>query len=653
MLWVGDKGRDIYSKWELGADEAKKLNTYYTKYEAYVKPKSNRVFARYKFHQKVQQEGESFEQFLTDLKLLVKDCGYGDPDEMVRDSVVIGCHSTKTREKLIQEGSDLTLEKAIDVARTDEMSKTQLETMANEDASINSLNQRKPETERPRKQKNEHTQTREVPSKECHKCGYKHGNNKCCAKGKRCTKCQKLNHFARVCHSKPDARKGVHLLDEEDSDDELFVGCITSINTVELSEWYEELTVQNKAVKFQLDTGAKRNVLPYKIIEDLGIQCHVEKTQIKLKSYSGHQIPTRGVVKLPCEHKGKVHNVQFHVVEVEAPAVLSAQTCKAMALLVRIHQLNDSQPQGQHCISKYPTVANQNILNEFSDLFQGLGCIPGEHSIKVDPRIPAVVHPPRKVPVSLKGKIKDELDRMEQTGVIVRQTERTDWINSMVAVVKPNKIRICIDPRDLNKAIQREHFPMTTIEEVVAGMPQVKVFSVLDAISGYWQVKLDEASSKLCTFNTPYGRYRFTRLPFGIKSAPEVFQHRMSELFEDVEGVKVIVDDLLIWGENDDEHDARLKQVLNRAREVNLKFNAKKCRIRQEEVPYVGHVLSKEGLKPDPEKIRAVQQMQPPQNTKELKSFLGFIQYLAKFMPNMASKSAPLRELLEKEVAWH
>ena len=149
---------------------------------------------------------------------------------------------------------------------------------------------------------------------------------------------------------------------------------------------------------------------------------------------------------------------------------------------------------------------------------------------------------------------------------------------------------------------------MMTIEEVIASMSQAKVFSVLDTTSGYWQVKLDEASSKLCTFNTPYGRYRFTRLPFGIKSAPEVFQHCMSELFEDVEGVKAI--------EDDDEHDARLKQVLNRAREFNLKLNAKKCRIRQEEIPYVGHVLTKEDLKPDPEKISAVQEMQPPQNTK-------------------------------------
>ena len=112
-------------------------------------------------------------------------------------------------------------------------------------------------------------------------------------------------------------------------------------------------------------------------------------------------------------------------------------------------------------------------------------------------------------------------------------------------------------------------------------------------------MKLDEASPKLCTFNTPFGRYRFTRLPFGIKSATEVFQNHMCGLFADMEGVKVIVDDL-IWGKDDEEHDARLKQVLTRAREVNLKFNAKKCKIKQEEVPYVGHVLSKDGLKPDP-----------------------------------------------------
>ena len=142
---------------------------------------------------------------------------------------------------------------------------------------------------------------------------------------------------------------------------------------------------------------------------------------------------------MPCEYKGNVYNVQFHVVEVEGPAILSAQTCKETGLLVRTHQMQDSEPRGQHCIPECPTVANQSILKGYSDLFQGLGCIPGEHTIKVDPSIPTVVYPPRKAPVSLKDKIKNEIHPMEQTGVIVRQTEPTDWVNSMVAVVNETK----------------------------------------------------------------------------------------------------------------------------------------------------------------------------------------------------------------------
>ena len=174
------------------------------------------------------------------------------------------------------------------------------------------------------------------------------------------------------------------------------------------------------------------------------------------------------------------------------------------------------------------------------------------------------------------------------------------------------------------------------------------MFSVLDATSGYWKVKIDEASSTLCTFNTPFGRCRFSRMPFRIKSAQEVFQNHMPELLVDVEGVKVIIDDLLLWGKDDEEHDARLKQVLTRARVVNFKFNAKKCKIKQD-VPYVGHVLSKDGLKPDPEKIRAVKEMKPPENAKELKTFLGFIQYLGKFMPNMATENTTIKRIIIEE----
>ena len=152
---------------------------------------------------------------------------------------------------------------------------------------------------------------------------------------------------------------------------------------------------------------------------------------------------------------------------------------------------------------------------------------------------------------------------MEKLKVIERVYEPTEWVNSMVTIIKPNgKLRICIDPRNLNKAIKREHYPMKTIEEIASRMPNATTFSVLDASSGFWQVKLDEPSSKLCTFNTPFGRYKFNRLPFGISSAQDVFQAVTSEMFEDIEGVEVIVDNILVWGSTVEEHDARLERVL-------------------------------------------------------------------------------------------
>ena len=166
--------------------------------------------------------------------------------------------------------------------------------------------------------------------------------------------------------------------------------------------------------------------------------------------------------------------------------------------------------------------------------------------------------------------------------MIKKQEEPTDWVNSMVIVQTPKKLRICLDPRDLNKAIKREHFPMKTIEEVVQNMPGAKVFSKLDATSGYWQLKLDEESSKLCTFNTPFGRYRFLRVPFGIVSASEIFQRVMSQMVEDIDGSEAIMDDIVVWGKDQAEHDMRLKQVMDKAKGMWSEVQQKQVQVSTE-----------------------------------------------------------------------
>ena len=212
---------------------------------------------------------------------------------------------------------------------------------------------------------------------------------------------------------------------------------------------------------------------------------------------------------------------------------------------------------------------------------------------------------------------------------------------------------MCLDPRSLNKAILREHYPTKSIEEIAAKLSDAKVFSTLDASSGFWQVKLDDISANLCTFNSPFGRYKFLRLPFGINSTPEVFQRKMTQTFEDIDGCETIADDILIWGRDTQEHDQRLRQVLQRSRDVNLKLNEEKSKIGTTEVSFIGHLLTSKGVKPDPKKVQAITDMQAPKDTTKLQRFLGMVSYLAKFIGNLSDVLQPLRELLQKDVEWH
>ena len=178
------------------------------------------------------------------------------------------------------------------------------------------------------------------------------------------------------------------------------------------------------------------------------------------------------------------------------------------------------------------------------------------------------------MPVALRDRLKKTLDLLVEQDILAPVTEPTPWISSMVAVPKSDgRLRICLDPKDLNQAIQREHYPLPTIEEIATRLHGAKVFTVLDVRNGFWHVPLDQESSLLTTFNTPFGRYRWKRMPFGISFAPEVFQRRMHEVIEGLEGVEVVADDFVTVGFGDTEeeaianHDQNLEAFLQRCEE--------------------------------------------------------------------------------------
>ena len=237
--------------------------------------------------------------------------------------------------------------------------------------------------------------------------------------------------------------------------------------------------------------------------------------------------------------------------------------------------------------------------------------------------------------------------------VIVEQNEPTPWVNSITIVKKPNKICVCLDPTKLNKAILRGPYPNKTIEEVVMKTSNAKLFSVVDASSGYWQIELDEESSKLCTFSTPWRGYRYTRLPFGIKMARDIFVQELNKVLGDLPGVSIVTDDILIYGSTIQPHKERLELVFERARKANLKLNSKKSKICNSEVKYVGHILSLEGLNPNADCVQAISEMPEPKDKAAVQQFLGMIGYIGKFIANLSEVTKLLRILLNKEVQWH
>lgn len=296
-----------------------------------------------------------------------------------------------------------------------------------------------------------------------------------------------------------------------------------------------------------------------------------------------------------------------------------------------------------------------HLVSKFGDVFSGEGKLKGKLHLEIDKSVTPVALPVRKVPFAVKEPLKQELERLVKIGILQPVDVPTDWISSMVVIKKSNgKIRLCIDPKPLNKALRRNHFPLPVIDDLLPLLTNAKVFSVVDAKNGFWHVQLDDESSFLTTFGTPWGRFRWTRMPFGISPAPEEFQRRLEYALEGLDGIKPIFDDILVFGVGETEaealsdHDAKLTALLERCRATGIKLNKEKLKLRRKEVKFMGHVICQDGLKPDPDKVQGIKEMPTPTSKQDLKRLLGMVNYLQKFAPNLSEVTAPMRDLLKE-----
>ncbi|CAI5681987.1 unnamed protein product [Oreochromis niloticus] len=651
---IGEEALEVYNTLTVTpAGDALAMEDILKVFKEYCSPQKNVVFERHKFWSYSMSAGVTVDRYVTELRQKSKSCEFGvNEDDMIRDKLVFSINDTRLKERLLRD-NDLTLRKTIEICRSAEVAKSQIQAMQSttvaQDTSVDALRKT------PGYIKSGHSKNKPSNNKQtvCYRCGNKHALRQCPAYGATCHRCGKNNHFSKVCRAGAEKsrnyKKTKTINNIETDGDSLYIGMVCS-DKHKTGRWHESVTIGDVSVTFKLDTGADANVLPRSVYNKLPGMPRLQPTKTALIAFGGARIRADGVVSLECEARKHKAVFDFLVSDQADKPILGGQACEELHLVKRVETL--AIPSTITKLAKPPST-KEELVEMYADVFTGLGEFPGVHHIHTDSNATPVIHACRNVPLSIMDPLKKTLQDLQNRDVITPVNEPTDWVNSLVATQKKNgTLRVCLDPCDLNQAVKRQHYSIPTHEDVRSKLAGKSIFTILDEKDGYWQIKLDEPSSKLCTFNTPWGRYRFLRLPFGIKSASEVFQQKNCETFGSIPGVFIIADDMIIAATSEHEHDEILQKVMQKARAANVKFNKDKIQFKVDTVKYMGHIITAAGQKADVSKIKAIVDMPTPEDKQSLQRLLGMTKFLAQYIQNEASLTAPLRQLLKKDTAW-
>lgn len=649
------------------------------------------TYERSNFRATLQLEGESVTDFITRLRKKAKYCKFAEynEDSAIIDQFIEACTSKNLRVKLLAT-NDLTLDSLLSIALSREnavhqaediIKNAQVETNITHDpissdlAMMNMSNQKRKSYQREQQY--------------CYGCGktsHIHGSSNCPAKGKECHNCGRRDHFKAMCRSQSNGNRGrYHNSNTANSGNSAYnvtsndsneIGLNQHNNRNDISEHNDTahfsssngrtylfraadinairsnkhklrtVNVDDIEVSFIVDSGATTSIIDKTTYHVLFRHVRLEKAPTNIYTYGAKEpIPLLGVFYPTFLYRNNKTVGPLVVTNIENAGCLLSEQISTQLGIIKMDQfanavLNESV---------------ENLLDEFSELSSGIGKLKDfQLKLDIDPSIkPTAQTAYRTIPYHLLKLVDQNIAKLLSAGILERVESPTTWCSPLQVVKQDNgDVRLCVDLREANKAVRRTLFPIPTLDDVCDKILGAKYFSKVDLRKGYHQIELDEESRDITTFRYQNGIFRYTRLVFGLSSAFELFQQKISFLFEGEAGIMNISDDILISGNTAEEHNANLRKCFTILKDNGLTINQEKCVFMVPELEYYGFVISGKGIKPAESKVEAIQSTTVPKNPKEVRSFLGLINYLGRFIPHLATHTEPLRKLTTKDYPW-
>ena len=393
-----------------------------------------------------------------------------------------------------------------------------------------------------------------------------------------------------------------------------------------------QLKVAGKWLNFLVDSGSGVSILPLEQYQAHFDHLPLQPARVRLQAYGGTDLPVAGVLRCEVESRGLSVPAPLYVVE-GAVALLGRDLQKLLQVMI-VHG------------STVCAVADQPVEPEGC----WLPCIKGVvHRPQLKDGAMPVQQKLRSLPFALRDEVDAHLKELEREGVIER-IDKSAWISPIVVSRKRNgKVRLCVDLRKVNEAIETSGYPIPDMEEMLNQLNGSVLFSCLDLKAAYHQLSLHEEARDLTAFVTHSGLFRYVRCPFGLKSLPQCFQKVMETLLHGLAGVQVYLDDVIVCGRTREEHDSRLKAVLDRLQQHEVTLNKEKCLFGVEAVEFLGFVVSVEGISVNPARVQGIKDLRAPQTVKELQTVLGMFGFYGRFVRNYSTRVEVLRRQLRKD----